>query len=140
VVTAVAAELGPALDEGAVELGRQRRTEPDLIHERVLRRLSGCLEALRPGCRGRRWCLEEPPHAAHTLKVATRLLREWLGPPAMVGVGLALLVWIYWAGSVELTFWLDTSAYRVVDSVMLATAVALPFVVERLVRSGSVSE
>jgi hypothetical protein len=89
----------------------------------------------------RQWFGAVPLLIGASLAVAVRERRlAWLGPPAMVGVGLALLVWIYWAGSVELTFWLDTSAYRVVDSVMLATAVALPFVVERLVRSGSVSE
>lgn len=86
----------------------------------------------------RRWFGAIPLLIGASLAVALRERRlAWLGPPAMVGVGLALLVWIYWAGSVELTFWLDTSAYRVVDSVMLATAVALPLVVERLVRSGS---
>jgi hypothetical protein len=88
----------------------------------------------------RQWFGAVPLLIGASIAVAVRERRlAWLGPPALVGVGLALLVWIYWAGSVELTFWLDTSAYRVVDSVMLATAVALPFVVERLLRSGSAS-
>jgi energy-coupling factor transporter transmembrane protein EcfT len=84
----------------------------------------------------RRWFLAVPLLVGASLALAVRERRlAWLGPPAMVGVGLALLVWIYWAGSVELTFWLDTSAYRVVDSVMVATAIALPLVLERLLSS-----
>jgi hypothetical protein len=56
----------------------------------------------------------------------------WLAPPIIVLSGFAYLVWIYWAGSIELRFWLDTSAYRTVDSVVLAAAVTLPVVAERL--------
>ena len=41
--------------------------------------------------------------------------------------------------SIELTFWLDTSAYRVVDSLALAAAIALPLVAERLFTSTTVS-
>jgi hypothetical protein len=88
----------------------------------------------------RRWFAAVPLLIGASLAVAVRERRlAWLGPPAMVGVGLFLLVWIYWAASVELTFWLDTSAYRVVDSIVLAAAVALPLVAERLVGSGSAS-
>jgi hypothetical protein len=60
---------------------------------------------------------------------------EWLGPAAMVAVGWGLLVWIYWAGTIELTFWLETFAYRVVAPIVLAEAVTLPLVVERLFAS-----
>jgi hypothetical protein len=88
----------------------------------------------------RGWFVAVPLLAAASLTVAIRERRlAWLAPPAMVATAFALLVWIYWAGSVELTFWLNTSANRVVDSVMLATAVALPLIMEHLVRTWSPS-
>jgi hypothetical protein len=82
----------------------------------------------------REWFVAIPLLFAASFAVAIRERRPaWLGPPAMVAAGFALLVWIYWAGSIELTFWLDTSSYRVVDSVMLAAGLALPLVMEQLV-------
>jgi hypothetical protein len=81
----------------------------------------------------RGWFLTVPLLVVTSFALAIRERRvAWLAPPVMVAAGTALLVWIYWAGSIELTFWLDTSAYRVVDSVVLAAAVALPLVAERL--------
>ena len=81
----------------------------------------------------RQWFVAIPLLAATSLALAVRERRiAWLGPPTLIAAGFALLVWIYWAGSTELTFWLRTSAYRVVDSIMLATAVALPLLLERL--------
>jgi hypothetical protein len=57
-----------------------------------------------------------------------------LAPVLVLGVGYLFWLWIYWAGPVELTFWLQTSAYRVVDSLLLTAGVFLPLVVERVVR------
>jgi hypothetical protein len=81
----------------------------------------------------RGWFLAVPLLIVTSIALAIRERRgAWLAPPVMVAAGTALLVWIYWAGSIEVTYWLDTSAYRVVDSVALAAAVALPLVAERL--------
>jgi hypothetical protein len=91
----------------------------------------------------RGWFLAVPLLVVTSIALAIRERRvAWLAPPAMIAAGFACFVWIYWAGSVELTFWLDTSAYRVVDSVVLAAAVGFPLVAERLWRvvSGELAE
>jgi hypothetical protein len=81
----------------------------------------------------RGWFLAVPLLVVTSIALAIRERRiAWLAPPAMVAAGFALFVWVYWAGSIDLTFWLDTSAYRVVDSLLLAAALALPLVAERL--------
>jgi hypothetical protein len=86
-------------------------------------------EMLQP----RGWFLAIPLLVVGSLALAIRERRiVWLGPPTIIAAGFGFFVWIYWAGSTELTFWLDTSAYRVVDSVVLAAAVTLPVVAERL--------
>jgi hypothetical protein len=80
----------------------------------------------------RGWFLAVPLLVVTSIALAIRERRvAWLAPPAMVAAGSALFVWIYWAGSFDLTYWLDTSVYRVVDSVVVAAAVALPVVAER---------
>lgn len=87
-------------------------------------------EALHP----RGWFLPIPLLIAASAAVAVRERRlVWLAPPLMTAAALALLVWVYWAGSVDLTFWLETSAYRVVDSVVVAAAVAWPLVAEHAI-------
>jgi hypothetical protein len=81
----------------------------------------------------RGWFLAIPLLTVTSLALVIRDRRvAWLAPPIIVLSGFAYLVWIYWAGSIELRFWLDTSAYRTVDSVVLAAAVTLPVVAERL--------
>ncbi len=88
-------------------------------------------ELLQP----RGWFLAIPLFTITSLALAIRDRRvTWLAPPIIVLSGFAYLVWIYWAGSIELRFWLDTSAYRVVDSLVLTAAVTLPLVAERLAR------
>jgi hypothetical protein len=80
----------------------------------------------------RGWFLAVPLLVVTSIALAIRERRvAWLAPPSMVVAGSALFVWIYWAGSTDLTFWLDTSANRVVDSVVVAAAVALPLVAEQ---------
>ena len=68
VVAAVAAEASAAVDERAGLLRCERGAEPDLIHERVLGRLAGLLEAFRPGA-------EKPssPRLQQTLQSYARL-------------------------------------------------------------------
>jgi hypothetical protein len=58
----------------------------------------------------------------------------WLLPAAVFAASFAMWVWTYWAGSLPLDFWLSTSAYRVVDALLLATALMIPLMAERLMR------
>ncbi len=100
----------------------------------VVRELTAALLAPRG------WFLAVPLLIVASVAMAIRERRfGWLGPPVLVVAGWGLFVWIYWAGSIELTFWLDTSAYRVVDSLALAAAIALPLVAERVFTSTTVS-
>jgi hypothetical protein len=84
---------------------------------------------------GREWPLIVPVFAVLTIAGLVLERRAvWLVPAGVFAACFALWVWTYWAGSVELDFWLTTSAYRVVDSLLLATAVIIPLMAERLVR------
>jgi hypothetical protein len=60
--------------------------------------------------------------------------RRLLGLLPVLGLaaGCFFWVWVYWAGSLPLSFWLPTSAYRVVDSLLLTAGVLVPLVAERL--------
>jgi hypothetical protein len=60
---------------------------------------------------------------------------EALAPVAVIAGFAAFLVWAYWANRDELDFLLATSAYRVVDPLVLTAALLLPLSVERLLRS-----
>jgi hypothetical protein len=83
---------------------------------------------------GRDWPLIVPLFLALTiLGVILERRPLWLVPAAAFGVCFAFWVWTYWAGSIPLDFWLQTSAYRVVDGLLLAVAVTIPLMAERLV-------
>ena len=56
----------------------------------------------------------------------------WLAPAALVGVGYAFWIWANWGDTMDLQFRLTTSAYRIVDATVLVAALALPFLVDRL--------
>ena len=56
----------------------------------------------------------------------------WLAPAALVGVGYAFWIWANWGDTMDLHFRLSTSAYRIVDASVLVAALALPFLVDRL--------
>ena len=56
----------------------------------------------------------------------------WLAPAALVGVGYAFWIWANWGDTMDLQFRLSTSAYRIVDATVLVAALALPFLVDRL--------
>jgi hypothetical protein len=56
----------------------------------------------------------------------------WLAPAALVGVGYAFWIWANWGDTMDLRFRLSTSAYRIVDATVLVAALALPFLVDRL--------
>jgi hypothetical protein len=66
--------------------------------------------------------------------VRTRQLADLAPVGVAAGFG-AFLVWAYWANRDELEFLLATSAYRLVDPIVLTAAVLLPFSVERLLRA-----
>jgi hypothetical protein len=57
-----------------------------------------------------------------------------LAPVATLAVTYVFWVWIYWAGPIELDFWLTTSAYRVVDASILAAGLSIPMLAEWIVR------
>ena len=61
--------------------------------------------------------------------------RDWLFAALGFGALYALLVVVYWADRDELGFLLRTSAYRVVDPLVLAAAALTPLAAERLLRS-----
>jgi 4-amino-4-deoxy-L-arabinose transferase-like glycosyltransferase len=83
---------------------------------------------------GRDWPLIVPLFFALTI-IGVILERRplWLVPAAAFGVCFAFWVWTYWAGSIPLDFWLQTSAYRVVDGLLLAVAVTIPLMAQQLV-------
>ena len=58
----------------------------------------------------------------------------WLAPAAAVGALYVFLVWAYWADRDPISFVLATSAYRVVDPLVLSAAVLLPLAAERVLR------
>lgn len=58
----------------------------------------------------------------------------WLAPSALVGVGYAFWVWIYWADPERIHYLLDTSSYRVVDGVLLTAGLLLLLEAEALAR------
>jgi len=84
---------------------------------------------------GRDWPLIVPVFLALTiLGVVLERRALWLLPAGVFGACVALWVWTYWAGSTPLDFWLSTSAYRVVDGLLLATAVTIPLMAERVLQ------
>jgi hypothetical protein len=83
---------------------------------------------------GRDWPLIVPLFFALTiLGVILERRPLWLVPAAAFGICFAFWVWTYWAGSIPLDFWLQTSAYRVVDGLLLAVAVTIPLMAQQLV-------
>jgi len=56
----------------------------------------------------------------------------WLALPALLAAGFALLVWAYWADRDDIDYLVSTSAYRVVDPLVLTAVVATPLLAERL--------
>jgi len=61
----------------------------------------------------------------------------WLALPALLAVGFAFLAWAYWADRDEIDYLVATSAYRVVDPLVLTAALAIPLLAERLLSSAS---
>ena len=56
----------------------------------------------------------------------------WLAFPAALATVLALLAWGYWADRDDIDFLVATSAYRVVDPLLLTAALAIPLLAERI--------
>jgi len=81
----------------------------------------------------REWLLVMPALiAAAAVTAAAERRAVHLLPIFMFCLGYLFWIWIYWSGSIDLTFWLDTSSYRVVDSLLLAAGASLPLLLERL--------
>ena len=59
----------------------------------------------------------------------------WLVPVLGLAAALAFWVWVYWAGPLDLEFWLSTSSYRVIDPLLLTAGVTLPLLAERLLQT-----
>ena len=57
-----------------------------------------------------------------------------LAPLVLVAAGFAFWIWAYWAETEELDYLLDTSSYRVVDTLVLTAWVFLPVLAEVLLR------
>ncbi|MGH3105522.1 MAG: hypothetical protein ACRDN6_15635, partial [Gaiellaceae bacterium] len=58
----------------------------------------------------------------------------WLAPALLLAAGLAFWVWAYWAETENLDYLLGTSAYRVVDSLVLCAWIFVPVQAELLLR------
>jgi hypothetical protein len=84
----------------------------------------------------REWLLVVPAFVAAGA-LATAVERRWLNltPVFALGLGYAFWIWIYWSGPLPLSFWLQTSGYRVVDSLTLTAGVFLPLFLERVASS-----
>jgi hypothetical protein len=81
------------------------------------------------------WLLIVPLLIVTAAAAAVRTGRaEPPGALAVVAGFAAFLVWAYWANRDELNFLLATSAYRVVDPLVLTAAVLVPLTVEPLLR------
>jgi hypothetical protein len=85
----------------------------------------------------REWLIVVPLAVVASVYVAWRTRRfAWLAPAAVVLAGYAFWVWVNWADSMDLDLRLGTSAYRVIDAVVLIAGVSIPVLVERLIRHG----
>jgi hypothetical protein len=87
---------------------------------------------------GRDWPLVVPVFFALTILGAFLERRYlWLVAAVTFGACFAFWVWTYWAGSTPLDFWLTTSAYRVVDGLLLSAAVMIPLMAERVANTAA---
>jgi hypothetical protein len=98
-------------------------------------------DRLGPGLEGlaahlfdpREWLLVVPVATALSIAGFARERRAaWLALPAMLAVGFLLLVWAYWADRDAIDYLVATSAYRLVDPLVLTAALAVPLLAERL--------
>jgi hypothetical protein len=64
--------------------------------------------------------------------VERRLLT--LAPIAALAAAYLFWVWVYWAGPIDLDFWLTTSTYRVVDASILVAGLSIPMLAELILR------
>jgi hypothetical protein len=79
------------------------------------------------------WLLIVPVALAIALVGFARERRAaWLALPALLSAGFLFLAWAYWADRDEIDFLVATSAYRVVDPLLLTAALAVPVLAERL--------
>jgi len=79
------------------------------------------------------WLLIVPLALALAVVGAFRERRAaWLVVPAALTAGFAFWLWAYWADRDEIDFVVSTSAYRVVDPLVLGAAVSVPLLAEHL--------
>jgi hypothetical protein len=122
-----------ALHDVPSDFSLRNALDPGYLVDRVAR-LGPSAEAVAGNLVGRDWPLIVPIFFALTI-LGFLLERHalWLVPAGVFGACFGFWVWTYWAGSIRLDWWLATSAYRVVDSLLLATAVMIPLMADRLV-------
>ena len=84
----------------------------------------------------REWLIDVPLALALALACALWARRPvYAAPAALLVLGFALLVWVYWADSNELAYRLGTSAYRTIDTVTVLAAASIAPLAEALVRA-----
>ena len=84
------------------------------------------------------WLLVVPLALVLSVAVVVRTRNvAWLGPALIVVAGFAFWTWAYWADGDEIEFVLATSAYRVVDAIVLSAALAIPVLAERLLEGAA---
>jgi hypothetical protein len=79
------------------------------------------------------WLLVVPLALVLSVAAFVRTRRiAWLSPALVVLVGWGFWTWAYWADRDEIGYLVATSSYRVVDPIVLAAALAIPVLAERL--------
>jgi hypothetical protein len=103
--------------------------------------LADRVDRLGPGAEGllahmldpTEWLLLVPLAVALAL---TGFARErhpaWLALPILLSAGFVFLAWAYWADRDGIEFLVATSAYRIVDPIVLTAGLAIPLLAERL--------
>jgi len=85
----------------------------------------------------RSWLVAVPFAIALAALCVARLRRPlYVAPVALLVLLFALLVWVYWADSLDLGYRLRTSGYRTVDVLTLLAGVSALVLAEALVRGG----
>jgi hypothetical protein len=116
--------------EGRVPL--REGLDPGFLADRVHRLAPGSTGLLEALLDPTQWLLLVPLAVALALAGFIRERRAaWLALPSLLAAGFAFLVWAYWADRDDVHYVVATSAYRIVDPLVVTAAVAIPLLVER---------
>ena len=107
--------------------------DPGFLADRVDRLHPGTVGLLSHLLNPTEWLLVVPLAVAlATAGFARERRAAWLALPSLLAAGFAFLTWAYWADRDGIDYLVATSAYRVVDPLVLAAALAIPLLAERI--------